>query len=93
MPMEPADLPTVDMDVPATWPHPLADLVGQLAADARHAERAPEHYQNLDLLSHEDTVLTHLEGHLVRARHHTRLLAPGTGNPGSNPGEGCIRTR
>ncbi|MEU7028851.1 hypothetical protein AB0A60_19445 [Streptomyces sp. NPDC046275] len=74
MPTEPTELPIVDVDVPATWPRPLADLVGKLADDARHADHAPEYYQDLDLLSHEDTVLAHLEGHLVRARHHTRLL-------------------
>ncbi|MGW3387355.1 hypothetical protein [Streptomyces cinereoruber] len=74
MPMEPADLPIVDVDVPATWPRSLADLVGELADDARYTDHAPEYYQDLDLLSYEGTVLAHLEGHLVRARHHTRLL-------------------
>lgn len=72
--MEPADLPIVDVDVPATWPDPLAGLVGVLADDARRSGHAPECYQDLDLLSHEDTVLAHLDGHLVRARHYTRLL-------------------
>lgn len=72
--MEPADLPIVDVDVPATWPGPLTGLVGELADHARRSDHAPENYQDLDLLSHEDTVLAHLEGHLVRARHHTRLL-------------------
>ncbi|MFD5110063.1 hypothetical protein [Streptomyces cinereoruber] len=74
MPMEPAALSIVDVDVPATWPRPLAGLVGRLADDARRAGHAPEYYQDLALLSYEDTVLAHLEGHLVRARHHTRLL-------------------
>ncbi|MFB7345540.1 hypothetical protein ACFCZ6_36430 [Streptomyces hydrogenans] len=72
--MEPAGLPIVDVDVPATWPRPLADLVDELADDARHAGHAPGYYQDLDILAHEDTVLAHLEGRLVRARHHTRLL-------------------
>ncbi|MFE7451482.1 hypothetical protein [Streptomyces griseus] len=35
---------------------------------------APENYQDVDLLPYEDTALAFLEGHLVRARHHTRLL-------------------
>ncbi|MEU5288512.1 hypothetical protein AB0G97_31545 [Streptomyces sp. NPDC020755] len=35
---------------------------------------APENYQDVDLLPYEDTALALLEGHLVRARHHTRLL-------------------
>uniref|UniRef100_UPI002F918A1B hypothetical protein n=1 Tax=Streptomyces virginiae TaxID=1961 RepID=UPI002F918A1B len=74
MSVEPADLPIVDVDVPATWPRPLADLVGELADDARRAGHAAEYYLDLDLASYEDTVLAHLEGHLVRARHHTRLL-------------------
>ncbi|WP_405559499.1 hypothetical protein [Streptomyces sp. NBC_01180] len=60
MPMEPADLPIVDVDVPASWPCPLAGLVGELADDARRSGHAPEYYQDLDLLSHEDSVLTHL---------------------------------
>ncbi|MFD3997168.1 hypothetical protein [Streptomyces sp. NPDC058583] len=62
------------MDVPATWPRPLAELVGRLARDARRAGRAPEYYKDLDILAHENAALAHLEGHLVRARHHTRLL-------------------
>lgn len=72
--MEPADLPIVDVDVPATWPRPLTDLIDELVDDARRSGHAPEYYQDLDILAHEDTVLAHLEGHLVRARHHTRLL-------------------
>ncbi|MEV6857449.1 hypothetical protein AB0M89_27025 [Streptomyces microflavus] len=72
--MEPVGLPIVDVDVPATWPAPLVGLVGELADKARLSVHAPENYQDLDLTSHEDTALALLEGHLVRARHHTRLL-------------------
>lgn len=72
--MESVALPVVDVDVRASWPRPLAELVGRLADDARRAGHAPEYYQDLDILAHEDTVLAYLEGHLVRARHHTRLL-------------------
>lgn len=64
--MEPVDLPIVDVDVPATWPGPLVGLVGELGGAARRSGHAPENYQDLDLLSHEDTVLAHLEGHLGR---------------------------
>jgi hypothetical protein len=73
--MEPADLPIIDVDVPATWPDPLANLVGRLADDARRSGHPPQYYQDLDLLSYENAVLAEFEGHLVRARHHTRLLA------------------
>lgn len=72
--MEPVGLPIVDVDVPATWPGPLVGLVGELAEAARLSGHAPENYQDLDLLSHEGIALALLEGHLVRARHHTRLL-------------------
>lgn len=72
--MESVALPIVDVDVRATWPRPLAELVNRLTDDARRSGHAPEHYQDLDILAYEDSALTHLEGHLVRARHHTRLL-------------------
>ncbi|MEV7482362.1 hypothetical protein [Streptomyces halstedii] len=74
MPMEPVDLPIVDVDDSATWPAPLVGLVGELADKARRSGHAPENYQDLNLLLHEDAALAVLEGHLVRARHHTRLL-------------------
>ncbi|WP_326647258.1 hypothetical protein [Streptomyces sp. NBC_01750] len=74
MTMEPVALPIVDADVRATWPRPLADLVDRLVDDACHTGHAPEYYQDLDILSLENAVLEHLEGHLVRARHSTRLL-------------------
>ncbi|WP_405417529.1 hypothetical protein [Streptomyces microflavus] len=74
MPMEPVDLPIVDVDVPATWPAPLVGLVGELAEAARRSGHAPENYQDLDLLPYEGTAWALLEGHLGRARHHTRLL-------------------
>ncbi|MFE3905917.1 hypothetical protein ACFXPY_38065 [Streptomyces sp. NPDC059153] len=61
-------------DDPATWPHPLTELVHQLADDARRRGCAPENYQDLSINSYEGAVLGHLEGHLVRARHSTRLL-------------------
>ncbi|MEU6935635.1 hypothetical protein ABZ943_02790 [Streptomyces rubiginosohelvolus] len=72
--MKPVGLPIVDVDVPATWPTPLVGLVGELADKARLSGHAPENYQDVDLTSHEDTALALLDGHLVRARHHTRLL-------------------
>ncbi|NGO87937.1 hypothetical protein GPA20_31135 [Streptomyces sp. 196(2019)] len=45
-----------------------------MAEAARRLGHAPENYQDVDLLPYEDTALALLEGHLVRARHHTRLL-------------------
>ncbi|MFZ4283051.1 hypothetical protein [Streptomyces rhizosphaericola] len=72
--MDPVGLPIVDVDVPVTWPAPLVGLVGELAEAARRLGHAPENYQDVDLVPYEDTALALLEGHLVRARHHTRLL-------------------
>ncbi|MET9694147.1 hypothetical protein ABZY81_37930 [Streptomyces sp. NPDC006514] len=59
---------------PHTWPQALTDLVRQLADDGRSAGHEPESDQDLPLSKHEEVVLRHLDGKLVRARHGTRLL-------------------
>jgi hypothetical protein len=74
MTTEPSSLPVVDSDDPVTWPPSLADLVHRLADSARRDGCVPKSFQDLNILSFEATALAHLEGHLVRARHSTRLL-------------------
>ncbi|MEU1227992.1 hypothetical protein [Streptomyces sp. NPDC005828] len=74
MTTNPGPLLVVDADDPTTWPQPLADLVYELADDARRKHHDPENYEDLDIDSYEKTVRHVLEGHVVRAWHSTRLL-------------------
>lgn len=64
--------PVVDVDDPATWPPPFAELIRQLADDAQIDDI--ELSDDLDLYDEEDQARRLLRGYLVRARHCTRLL-------------------
>ncbi|MER6014887.1 hypothetical protein [Streptomyces bluensis] len=64
--------PVVDVDNPATWPRPLADLIYKIADEAELDE--PELYVDLELEDREAQVLSLLRDHLLRAQHCTRLL-------------------
>ncbi|MGP8300215.1 hypothetical protein ACTPOK_20240 [Streptomyces inhibens] len=64
----------MDADDASTWPQPFADLIHQLADEAQRDGLAPDNYVDFDLDGHEDNVRQLLRGHLVRARHCTRLL-------------------
>ncbi|MFJ5105214.1 hypothetical protein [Streptomyces sp. NPDC088554] len=64
--------PVVDVDNPATWPRPLADLIYKIAHEAELDE--PELYVDLELEDREAQILALLRGHLLRAQHCTRLL-------------------
>jgi hypothetical protein len=64
--------PVVDVDNPATWPRPLADLIYKIAHETELDE--PELYVDLELEEREAQILDLLGGHLLRAQHCTRLL-------------------
>ncbi|MFB8168364.1 hypothetical protein ACFC60_10500 [Kitasatospora purpeofusca] len=69
-------LPVIDVDDPATWPAQLADLVTGFAR--RHAAAAlpRDCFTDTDIGGYADldVLAPLLAGHLVRARHCTRLL-------------------
>ncbi|MET8248684.1 hypothetical protein ABZV31_32440 [Streptomyces sp. NPDC005202] len=64
--------PVVDVDNPATWPRPLADLIYKIADETELDE--PELYVDLELEDRKAQILDLLGGHLLRAQHCTRLL-------------------
>jgi len=73
MTTERPDRPIVDVEAPETWPAPLAALVADIATTA--PSNNPEAYVDLRIDDREDEARQLLAGHLVRARHCTRLLA------------------
>ncbi|MFJ9712086.1 hypothetical protein [Streptomyces sp. NPDC101234] len=62
----------MDVDDPATWPRPLADLIYTIVDEVELDE--PDLYVDLELEGREAQVLDLLRDHLLRAQHCTRLL-------------------